>query len=99
MKNDLASLEVWFVTGSQHLYGPKTLKQVAANAQKVVAELSKSKHLPLKLVFKPVLTTPEEIRQLCLAADHSPNCAGLILWMHTFSPSRMWIRGLTNLKT
>lgn len=90
------SLEIWFATGSQHLYGPETLKQVAANSAKIVEGLSKK--LPLKLVFKPVLKTPDEIRQLCLDANHSANCAGLILWMHTFSPSKMWIGGLTQLR-
>src|SRR5271170_4640638 len=93
----LATPEIWFITGSQHLYGPETLKQVAANSQKIVEALNASKRLPLKLVFKPVLKTPEEIRQLCLDANHASNCAGLVLWMHTFSPSKMWIGGLTQL--
>ena len=95
MKN-LPNPEVWFITGSQHLYGEAALKQVAANSQKIVAELSDK--LPMKLVFKPVLTRPEEIRALCLEANHAENCAGLILWMHTFSPSKMWIGGLSLLK-
>lgn len=94
----LPSSEIWYVTGSQHLYGPETLKQVAANSLKIVAALNVSKTIPLKLVFKPVLKTPDEIRQLCLDANHSPDCAGLILWMHTFSPSKMWIGGLSSLK-
>ena len=93
----LATPEIWFITGSQHLYGPETLKQVAANSQKIVEALNASKRLPLKLVFKPVLKTPDEIRQLCLDANHATNCAGLVLWMHTFSPSKMWIGGLTQL--
>jgi len=89
---DIPTPEIWFVTGSQHLYGPGPLKQVAANSRQVVAGLSPA--LPLKLVCKPVLTTPEEIRALCLAANSDPNCAGLVLWMHTFSPAKMWIGGL-----
>jgi L-arabinose isomerase len=93
----LATPEIWYITGSQHLYGPETLKQVAVNSQKIVEALNASKRLPLKLVFKPVLKTPEEIRQLCLDANHAANCAGLVLWMHTFSPSKMWIGGLTQL--
>jgi L-arabinose isomerase len=97
MKN-LAPAEIWYVTGSQHLYGPKTLAQVAINSQKIVQALNASKEIPLKLVFKPVLKTPEEIRQLCLDANHATNCAGLVLWMHTFSPSKMWIGGLTQLQ-
>jgi L-arabinose isomerase len=74
------------------------LKKVAANSRRIVEELNGTKRLPLKIVFKPVLTTPDAIRQLCLDADHAPKCAGLILWMHTFSPSKMWIGGLTILK-
>src|SRR5579859_1366571 len=97
MKN-LATSEIWFITGSQHLYGEAALKKVSANSRKIVEALNASKRLPLKLVFKPVLTTPDEIRQLCLDANHSSNCSGLVLWMHTFSPSKMWIGGLTILK-
>jgi L-arabinose isomerase len=97
MKN-LAPSEIWFVTGSQHLYGKEALQQVAANSQEMVKKLSASKHLPLKLVFKQLLTTPDEIRKLCLEANGSAECAGLILWMHTFSPSKMWIGGLSLLK-
>ena len=93
---NLATPEIWFVTGSQNLYGPGTLRQVAANSQQLVAGLN-SAMLPLKLVFQPVVKTPDEIRQLCLEANHAPNCAGLILWMHTFSPSKMWIGGLSQL--
>jgi L-arabinose isomerase len=94
----LATPEIWFVCGSQHLYGPGPLKQVAANAQKVAAGLDEAKDLPLKIIFKALLTTPDEIAQLCIEANSDSNCAGLILWMHTFSPSKMWIRGLTTLK-
>jgi L-arabinose isomerase len=95
---NLDSTEIWHVTGSQHLYGEAVLKQVAAHSRKIVDELNSTKRLPLKIVFKPVLTTPDAIRQLCLEASHAPKCAGLILWMHTFSPSKMWIGGLTSLK-
>jgi len=97
MKN-LDSSEIWYVTGSQHLYGEAALKQVAANSRKIVEALNATKRLPLKIVFQPVLTTPDTIRQLCLAANGASKCAGLILWMHTFSPSKMWIGGLTALK-
>src|ERR1700722_11355858 len=90
--------EVWFITGSQHLYGEAALKQVAANSQHIVKELNASRALPYKIVFKPIVTRPEEIRAVCLQANSSPKCAGLILWMHTFSPSKMWIGGLTVLK-
>ena len=94
----LGTPEIWFVTGSQHLYGPETLAQVARNSSAIVAGLSASKRIPLNLVLKPVLKTPDEIRALCLDAKHDANCAGLVLWMHTFSPSKMWIGGLTALR-
>jgi L-arabinose isomerase len=90
--------EIWFVCGSQHLYGPGPLQQVASNAQEVARALSAAKALPLKTVFKALLTTPDEIARLCIEANSDANCAGLILWMHTFSPSKMWIRGLNALR-
>jgi L-arabinose isomerase len=94
----LAQPEIWFVTGSQHLYGPETLKQVARDSQAIVAGLNDAKRIPLDVIFTPVVKTPEEIRAVCLAANTDPKCAGLILWMHTFSPSKMWIGGLSLLK-
>jgi L-arabinose isomerase len=87
----------WFITGSQHLYGPVALQQVASNSQHIVNELNASGVLPHPVVFKPILTRPEEIRALCLEANGAADCAGLILWMHTFSPSKMWIGGLSSL--
>jgi L-arabinose isomerase len=95
---DLQVYEIWFVTGSQHLYGPKTLEQVAEHSKEIAAALDASKHLPVKVIFKPVLTTPDAIRELCLEANSDKNCIGLITWMHTFSPAKMWIAGLTALK-
>ncbi len=95
---DLKQYEVWFVTGSQHLYGPKTLETVAEHSKEIAAALTASKHMPMKVVFKPVLTTPEAIRDLCLEANSAKNCIGLITWMHTFSPAKMWIAGLNLLK-
>jgi L-arabinose isomerase len=94
MKN-LPSSEIWFLTGSQHLYGQEALRQVGEHSQKIIAELNASQRLPLNLVFKPVLTRSEEIRAVCIQANSSENCAGLVLWMHTFSPSKMWIGGLS----
>ncbi len=91
-------LEVWFATGSQHLYGPKTLEQVAENARTIAESLDKAREIPVSIVFKPVLTGPEAIHQLCLDANAAPNCIGLITWMHTFSPARMWIAGLRALR-
>ena len=95
---DLRSFQVWFVTGSQHLYGDEALRQVADNAQAIVRALSHSPHIPVEIVFKPVVTTPEAIHALCLEANHTPNCIGLITWMHTFSPAKMWIAGLAALQ-
>jgi L-arabinose isomerase len=89
-------IEIWFVTGSQHLYGDETLRQVAANSQQIAQALDQA--LPVRVVFKPVLTDPSAIRNLCLEATSDPNCAGLILWMHTFSPAKMWIGGLSQLR-
>ncbi len=94
----LSTPEIWFVCGSQHLYGEGPLKQVAANAQAVVDGLVKSKRLPLPLKFKALLVDSDQITNLCVEANADANCAGLVLWMHTFSPSKMWIRGLTSLR-
>jgi L-arabinose isomerase len=90
--------EFWLVTGSQHLYGEETLNIVAENSRRLVSSLNATRALPAPVVFKPVVTTPEAIRSLCLEAGSSQACAGLILWMHTFSPSKMWIGGLTSLR-
>lgn len=91
-------LEVWFVVGSQHLYGPKTLEQVAENSRVVVEGLNRQGHFPVKVVLKPTVKTPDEILALCREANHSENCIGLITWMHTFSPAKMWIGGLSVLE-
>jgi L-arabinose isomerase len=93
--NDLKKLEVWFVTGTQHLYGPETLKQVAKDSAVIAASLDKSPEIPVRIIFKPILTTPDSITELCSEANNSENCIGLITWMHTFSPAKMWIRGLS----
>ena len=95
---ELKNFEVWFITGSQHLYGKETLKQVDADSQKIAQHLNKSARIPCKVVFKPVLTTPDAITDICIQANTSPKCVGLIAWMHTFSPAKMWIAGLSILK-
>ena len=94
---DLKPLQLWFVTGSQHLYGPETLAAVASNSQQIAQALANSHKIPVDVVFKPVLTTPEAIHSLCLEANSAANCVGLVIWMHTFSPAKMWIRGLSAL--
>ena len=96
--NDLKQFEVWFATGSQHLYGPETLKQVAEDSKKIVKGLNSSGRLACKVVFKPVLTTPDAITELCVEANTAQNCIGIMTWMHTFSPAKMWITGLRTLQ-
>jgi L-arabinose isomerase len=95
---DLKQYEIWFITGSQHLYGPDTLLQVAEHSKEIAASLDACGAIPVKVVFKPVVKTSEEILALCLEANNSNQCIGLVTWMHTFSPARMWIAGLTQLK-
>lgn len=92
------SKEVWFVTGSQHLYGAETLKQVAVNAGVIAAELNNSAAVPVSIIRKNTVTTSHEILAICREANSSPSCIGLIFWMHTFSPAKMWIAGLTQLQ-
>ncbi|MEI7837278.1 MAG: L-arabinose isomerase [Planctomycetota bacterium] len=98
VKVNLKTLEAWFVTGSQHLYGPAALKQVAQDSKCVAKALAEAAGAPVKVVFKPVLTTPEAITDLCREANAAPKCIGLIAWMHTFSPAKMWIAGLSALR-
>ena len=99
MNTDIfAPLEVWFVVGSQHLYGPAALAQVADNGRFIANALNDSHKLPVKVVFKPIVTRPEEVYGVCQEANSAPNCIGLICWMHTFSPAKMWIAGLQALQ-
>ncbi|WP_461104803.1 L-arabinose isomerase [Spirosoma koreense] len=95
---NLKQYEVWFITGSQHLYGEETLKQVDAHSAIIADFFDKSPQVPVRVVFKPVVKTPDEIYAICQEANVAPNCIGIITWMHTFSPAKMWIRGLSVLK-
>ena len=95
---DLKKWSVWFVTGSQHLYGEETLKQVDEHSAKIADTLNASKHIPVQVIFKPVVKTPEEIYNLINAANNDNSCIGIITWMHTFSPAKMWINGLKILR-
>jgi L-arabinose isomerase len=95
---DLKKLEVWFVTGSQHLYGEATLKQVAEHSQIIAGALNDSPQIPVKVVFKPTVKTAEEIFRTIQEANNSRDCIGIIAWMHTFSPAKMWIGGLKILR-
>jgi L-arabinose isomerase len=91
------SYEVWFATGSQHLYGPQTLEQVAADAKRIVEGLNSAGTIAVKVVWKPTLTTAAEVAALLREANATRACIGLITWMHTFSPAKMWIAGLSEL--
>ena len=96
--NNLSEKTLWFVTGSQHLYGPETIEQVARHSQEIAASLNDESSIPCRIEYKPVLTTPDAIRSLCREANADDNCIGLITWMHTFSPAKMWIAGLSELQ-
>ena len=95
---DLAQFEVWFLTGSQDLYGPETLAQVAEQSKQVVELLDKSSDIPVTIVWKPVLKSSDAIRRVILDANAADNVIGVVAWMHTFSPSKMWIAGLDALR-
>lgn len=89
--------QVWFVTGSQDLYGPKVLEQVAKNSEQIVHGFNQSDAISMEVVYKPTVKSPREIYAVCQAANSDENCVGVILWMHTFSPAKMWIAGLNEL--
>lgn len=94
MKNNSKQYQFWFCTGSQDLYGKECLEHVAAHAREMVDTLNASGHLPFEVVWKPTLITGALIRQTMNEANADPACAGLIVWMHTFSPAKAWILGL-----
>jgi L-arabinose isomerase len=89
--------QVWFVTGSQHLYGPQVLQSVAQNSQEIIDGLNAAQGISVPMVCKGIVKTPDEILAVCREANNDPACIGLVLWMHTFSPAKMWIAGLTQL--
>jgi L-arabinose isomerase len=95
---DLKNYEIWFLTGSQHLYGPQAIDQVGVHSQEIVAALNDSGRIAATIVYKPVLTTSDEMFKVCLEANAAPNCVGLVAWMHTFSPAKSWIAGLSALQ-
>ena len=94
---DLKKLEAWFVTGSQHLYGKETLATVGEHARSIALGLSDAGSVPANIVFKQPVTTPDAILDLCREANAAKTCIGLVCWMHTFSPAKMWIAGLSAL--
>lgn len=91
---NLKEYEIWFVTGSQHLYGEETLKKVAGHSQQIAKSFDESEHIPVRVVFKPTVKSAEEIYNVCQDANTAKNCIGIVAWMHTFSPAKMWIGGL-----
>jgi len=95
---NLKTFEVWFITGSQHLYGEETLNLVAEHSKAIAAGLDNASEIPVRVVFKPTVKTTDEIYETLLAANSAENVIGVITWMHTFSPAKMWIRGLSILK-
>ncbi|MFM2486431.1 L-arabinose isomerase [Celerinatantimonas yamalensis] len=95
--NQSTQQQIWFVTGSQTLYGPEVLKQVATDSKQIVKGINESHNIVLPLLYQPTVKSPDEILSLCQQANNDPNCAGLIMWMHTFSPAKMWIAGLSQL--
>ena len=95
---DLKTFEVWFITGSQDLYGEETLNQVAAHALQVAEGLNHAAQIPVNVIYKPIVKSPGEIFNTLQQANTSPACIGIICWMHTFSPAKMWIRGLSILQ-
>lgn len=95
---DLTKLEVWFVVGSQALYGEANLDKVREHAREIADSLAQSSLIPVKIRLSPLMTSPDSITQLCLEANTSKQCIGLLVWMHTFSPARMWIAGLNALR-
>ncbi len=94
MMINLDKLELWFVTGSQHLYGEETLKQVAAHSKQVAAYFNGHSSIAVQVKFKPTVESPEEVMAICQEANIAKSCIGIIAWMHTFSPAKMWIGGL-----
>ncbi|MGH3668303.1 MAG: L-arabinose isomerase, partial [Acidimicrobiia bacterium] len=90
----LDSFEVWFLTGSQGLYGEEVLQQVADNSAAIAGGLDDADDIAVRIVPKPVVSIPEAIEDVCRQANANPGCVGVIAWMHTFSPAKMWIPGL-----
>lgn len=94
MINSLNHYEVWFITGSQHLYGEETLNAVAEHSRQIAGALNDAPQIAVRVIFKPTVKTQEEIYAICQQANQAEHCIGIIAWMHTFSPAKMWIAGL-----
>ncbi|MFA5603127.1 MAG: L-arabinose isomerase, partial [Bacilli bacterium] len=97
-RKSLKEYEFWFLVGSQFLYGPETLDMVSQQSKIIASGIGGSTAIPCKVVYKATLKTPEEIEHWIKEANYNDTCAGIIVWMHTFSPSKMWINGLSLLQ-
>lgn len=95
---NLKNYEIWFITGSQHLYGEETLRQVDEHSKIIAESFNNTSQIPVKVIFKPVVKTTDEIYKICQEANFASDCVGVITWMHTFSPAKMWISGLNILQ-
>lgn len=91
---EMKKYQFWFITGSQFLYGPETLEQVEKDSREIVENLNNSGNLPCPVIYKDIMKTSGEITKVIKEANYDDNCAGIITFMHTFSPSKMWIKGL-----
>ena len=98
MTINLDQYQVWFITGSQHLYGDEILKQVSSHAKQFSQALSAGQEIPVTVVYKDIITSAGAATQLIMEANQSPDCIGVIGWMHTFSPAKMWISALKRLQ-
>ncbi|HQD97931.1 MAG TPA: L-arabinose isomerase, partial [Propionicimonas sp.] len=88
------SKKIWFLTGSQGLYGDDVLAQVASQSRQISDALAAAAQIPVEVVAKPTLTDATAIRRIMLDANADDDCVGVIAWMHTFSPAKMWITGM-----
>ena len=92
------NLELWWVTGAQLLYGGDAVVAVDGHSKEMVDGLNASGNIPVKIVYKGTANSSKEVEQIMLAANNDEKCAGIITWMHTFSPAKMWIKGLQQLQ-
>ncbi len=94
MIKPLNTYEVWLITGSQHLYGDEILENVAQHSKEIAKAFDESSSIPVRVKYKTVVKSPDEVYATLEEANTSTSCVGVIAWMHTFSPAKMWIRGL-----
>ncbi len=94
MENPFEGKEIWFGVGSQDLYGEEALRQVAIHSAEMVDYLNNTGKIPAKIVLKPTLKSSDGVKEFMVEASANPNVIGVITWCHTFSPAKMWIRGL-----